>query len=223
MRIAFGLTLVALTFGGCFSPNLEGVAFVCDETNPQCPAGYTCTEGRCVTGTGGTMMEPPTTPAVDGGSGMAGAAGCTSGVGFDVSKEAARPTYACPGTFQADFDRNKNVNRLCASGYAICTDANRVNITACSAISSGYFVARVDTRRQAGMSDVQCGTPNNTYKEELWAGCGRAGKDIFQANCSGFTSARDCDPQTTFFCMYKGSLESATNTDPNSGALCCKQ
>jgi hypothetical protein len=223
MRIAFGLTLVALTFAGCFSPNLEGVSFVCDESNPQCPAGYTCTEGRCVQGSGTSMMEPPTS-TVDGGSGNAGAAGCSAGVGFDVSKDVARPTYACPGTFQNDFGNpQRNVNRLCAAGYAVCTDANRVNLSACNQITTGYFVARVDTRRQSGMTDVQCGTPNGTYREELWAGCGRTSKEIFQANCSGFTSARDCDPMSTFFCMYKGWLETATNTDPNSGALCCKQ
>lgn len=221
MRISLGLSLLALTLSGCFSPNLEGVTFVCDESNPQCPAGYTCTEGRCVQGSG-SMMEPPGS-TVDGGGGNAGAAGCASGVGFDVSKDMTRPAYACPGTFQADFSSQKNVNRLCASGYAICGDASRVNVPMCNMIMTGYFVARVDTRRQAGMSDVQCGSPNNTYKEELWGGCGRSGTGIFQANCSGFTSARDCDPQTTFSCMFKGSLESSTNTDANSGALCCKQ
>lgn len=220
MRAAFTFSLVALV--GCFSPNLEGVSFLCDDANPQCPAGYECAESRCFSTDNIPMTGTDPTPVPDGGTGMMGATGCASGMGFDVSRDQQRPVFACPGTFTADGDKTKNVNRLCATGFSICGDAMRVNLQACNALSTGFFVARSIARRASNSTDVQCMAPMGGTRELLWAGCGRnMGKDVFTAMCGGFSAARDCDLASSFGC-YNNSLEGAFNKDAASGALCCK-
>lgn len=226
MRTAFSLSLFALV-AGCFSPNLEGVSFLCDDANPQCPAGYECAESKCFPTDRITLMMPepdPTPLPPDAGGGMMGAAGCASGNGFNVSKDMMRPAFACPGTWQSTGDKTKNINRLCAAGYVVCGDATRVNITACNMIPTGYFVARVVARRNKNSTEVACMTPGGNQGEVLWAGCGRTGQDIFMAPMCGmgFTSARDCDPGSAFGCFSYTSLDSTFNTQAASGALCCK-
>jgi hypothetical protein len=51
---AFAQTLVtvALTVGGCRfdAPSFEGTSYACEAPDDTCPAGFSCVEGRCVTG-----------------------------------------------------------------------------------------------------------------------------------------------------------------------------
>ena len=229
MRTAFSLSLFALV-AGCFSPNLEGVSFLCDEANPQCPAGYECAESKCFPTDNFplTMPDPDPTPLPpDAGGGMMGAAGCASNTGFNVSKDMMRPAFACPGTFTNSTDKQRNVNRLCAAGYVVCGDATRVNVGACNMITTGFFVARVVARRSSSSTEVACMSPGGNQKEALWAGCGRTGQDIFMAPMCGmgFTAARDCNLDTkvsSFGCWSTTNLDAAYNTQAASGALCCK-
>src|SRR4051812_44651408 len=66
--------LCALTvYVGCYNPHVESGHLRCAATLPQCPDGFSCQSGLCVTGTG--MGGARAVGGSGGGTGVGGGAG----------------------------------------------------------------------------------------------------------------------------------------------------
>ena len=206
--LGLGFSAILIFAASCYSPDLSGVRYSCDEANPYCPDGLECIGGSCLT--------PGSTPTVpDGGTvpdGMVAAPGCKSGSGFVVGS-----AYACPGAFDHTADQ------LCASGYRICTDSPGIDQTACKMLS-GFFAAAVNVRRTSGGSNPSYGCGTNTQDPYL-AGCGRSMPNIAALSgnsvCMGFTQALACVAERNWDCN-NASLSQTVNRNAGDGVLCCK-
>ncbi len=196
----------------CYSPNLSGVTYTCDDLNPYCPDGLTCIGGVCrlpgVDAGGNTLMPDA----------LMSAAGCHSGMGFVVGT-----AFACPGT----FDGQKTLaSQLCAAGYHICTNATGIDQTTCRTLS-GFFAAQVQMHRDAKSLDPMtfaCG-PAMMMQLRLISGCGRmTANDVFDVTkqaCSGFDQALDCILDNAWNCDTAMMLDMAQQSNPGDGVLCC--
>lgn len=204
---------IALLFG-CFNPDLTTATLICDASH-FCPDGYSCIDGLCRLGPGDNPQ-----PGTDGG--MTVISGCADGKGADVSSSVTKPAWACPGTYQADKDNTKNADRLCAAGYAICTNADSVNQSACGNVN-GFFLADVPVRFQNFNSS--CGVAGGG-QTPAWGGCGKStGSTSNISACSGFMRAMyDFNNSQLKINSPFTPLAGSTQNDAGSnGVLCCKR
>jgi hypothetical protein len=64
-----GLLMSLTFFAGCFGPRIESGAFACDpEDDPPCPSGFSCFDGRCVTGAADVRVSEPRDLGDDAGA-----------------------------------------------------------------------------------------------------------------------------------------------------------
>lgn len=208
----------ALFIAGCFNPDLTGVEFTCDvDTSSQCPAGLSCVDGNCAVPSPPLMIIAPTAPSTTG---------CAFGGGVDISKN-GKSSWACAGVFEGTKDNTKNINRLCAAGYALCTTGDNIDLTKCDKDAPGFYMARVLTQSTGG-NNAQCVQPGMNVSFPGWAGCGAAQSVSVQlpgSKCSGFARAWDCIKDRKLACDALGSPytpEGAKNERSDYGALCCK-
>lgn len=214
---------VALLFG-CFAPDLSGAMLLCDSSH-FCPDGYSCVNGQCQIGTGGNPggTDGGTGGGTDGGS--SGPSGCADGMGSDVTSS-GKAAWACPGTYQASSDPTKNADRLCSSGFGICTVADSVNQNTCNNLG-GFFLANVAVKWTNGSSSCgpSAGQGNQTAG---FAGCGKNVSQWYVSGisaCSGFLKAMS---DSSNFTLQIGSpynpLTTTTSSNAASnGVLCCKK
>lgn len=211
--IAIGLSLAGTFAVSCYSPDLSGVNYTCDEANPYCPDGLECIVGAC--------LPPGSTPPVpDGGTagppdGSMTVNGC-KGQGFVVGQN----VFACPGAFNPDTrDAVPAASALCATGFKICGDAKGLDIPMCRALG-GFFAAQVNVRRNN--NNFECGVSNsNPY----YAGCGKNARNTvsdvpMMQQCAGFPQAIDCRGDNQWLCD-PNQLERTTNPISADGVLCC--
>ena len=216
-RLGFGLcglSLAVMLAVRCYSPDLSGVHYTCDETNPYCPDGLECIEGAC--------LPPGSTPTSDGGSlpdGTMAVMGCASGQGFAVGN-----AFACPGQFNTADDAIPKASALCATGYKLCTDAGMVDQNACKMLK-GFFAGQVNLKRSGNGQNnqpLQCG-----YQmfNPFFGGCGVSRTNIIGLTgtqvCSGFGQAVDCVSEQAWQCN-SNNLDGSINTNAGDGVLCCK-
>lgn len=210
------------TLASCYSPNLTGVSYTCDELNPYCPDGLVCTSGRC---------QPPGVDNVDAGSskqpdGLMAAVGCRSGIGYTVGATA----YACPGVFNSDrTDSIPAASQLCADMYQICAKSTGIDLAQCRTLP-GFFAAQVQAHRDATTNvdpqQITCGMPGRN-QAQLFVGCGRTTQNIVfnltgPQMCEGFGQALDCTNETAWDCNNGLNLDAATQRNASDGVLCCK-
>ena len=225
----------ALFASGCFNPDLTGVVFKCDDiNNTQCPAGQVCLEGNCVTTDiiGGGPTDDGGTGSADLAGTVPSVTGCAAGGGNDVSKGQSKLVYTCAGTFDSTFNTSRNINRLCATGYELCTKADNIDMNKCSQEPSGFFMARVITQRDNMMASKNgCGSPGKN-QGPMWAGCGASLSYVvpLASSCSNFTKAWDCgysqttgDTQLDCYNFGGYSPEASASKRADHGALCCKK
>jgi hypothetical protein len=209
-RLGLGFSAVVFALS-CYSPDLSGVRYTCDEANPYCPDGLECIAGSCLT--------PGSTPTTDGGTAMPdgtmAAAGCRSGQGFVVGT-----AFACPGAFNGNGGDNiPPASQLCADTYRICPDAAGIDQTACKMLS-GFFAAQVNVRRNNSV--YQCGVSGSN---PFFAGCGGARSTVVDLPagqmCQNFGQAIDCMRDDPWYCT-DGNLNNISNSSNADGVLCCK-
>lgn len=219
LRSAFGT--LALLFGvSCYSPDLSGVRYSCDETNPYCPDGLECSGGVCVPpGGGNNNSDGPPASGPDGGMSVAG---CRYGGGTDLGGG----VFACPGA----FNRNRNnglprASELCANGATICNTPRSANLALCNTLP-GFFGSTQQARYDGSGSKND---PNNYdcqasggFQDRAVAGCGRLTSNMTaDKNCGGFTRVLDCDAVQSWVCNSSTLDDSHDNTNPSDGVLCC--
>lgn len=207
---------VALLFG-CFAPDLSGAMLLCDSSH-FCPDGYSCVNGQCQVGTGGNPG------GTDGGA--SGPSGCADGMGSDVtSSSSGKAAWACPGTYQASSDPTKNADRLCASGFDVCTVADSVNQNTCNNLG-GFFLANVAVKWTNSSSSCgpSAGQGNQTAG---FAGCGKNVSWYVAgiSSCSGFSKAMSDWNNNTLQIgsPYNPLTTTTTNSASSNGVLCCKK
>ncbi|MFO0577716.1 MAG: hypothetical protein U1A78_27230 [Polyangia bacterium] len=221
------LLLAALPLGGCYSPDLTNVRWSCTGSGQpdDCPSGYTCFQSMC--------RAPGEIPGAqeDGGlpTNTVNAPGCAAMVGYEVAKDPTNaPAFACPGRFYSIGGSSTNANSICAAGYEVCQNADRIDFGKCNAPSiPGFFIARVRGEQSNGMGVCP---GNQQLQEDFWAGCGNTSAIravTVQMMCSGFSQGRDCDQSggSSFNCRDDNdrNLEEVTSTNPVHGVLCCKK
>lgn len=223
------LLIPALLLGGCFNPDLTNVRWTCTGSgqSDDCPGGYSCVQSVCRAP--GEVPDP--LPMEDGGlpSNVVNAPGCAAMVGYEVAKDPmGAPAFACPGRFYSIGGPSTNANSICASGYEICRNADRIEFAKCNAPSiPGFFIANVRGEHNGGMT--VCSNQNG-FTEDFWAGCGNpsAIRPVpLTMACSGFSNGRDCDQgmNSQFNCRddNERAIEEVTSTNPIHGVLCCKR
>lgn len=219
------------TAAACYSPDLSGVHYICDENNPYCPDGLTCIAGTCAkpgeTPMNGDLGSNPdlTTPAnPDAAMPMPmPAAGCQSGLGFVLGGD----VFACPGKFSVVRGASiPHADQLCASGYALCSQPGGADLAKCKTLS-GFFGATQSARRDKNVYDPSrfvCELPKNGGDVHLYTGCGRSAQaptyDISNA-CAGFTQVVECTFGGAWGCLGNTELKDADNTVATDGVLCC--
>lgn len=209
----------ALFIAGCFNPDLTGVEFTCDvDTSSQCPAGLSCVDGNCAVPSPPLMIVAPSAPS---------STGCALGGGVDISKN-GKSSWACAGVFDATKDNTKNINRLCAAGYSLCTTADNIDLTKCDKDAPGFYMARVPTKRdKRNDTTAQCTQIGSYTNYPSWAGCGAAQGNALPLSpkCSNFARTWDCSTDDMLACDGLGfpfTPEGARNARADYGALCCK-
>jgi hypothetical protein len=198
----------------CYSPDLSGVRYTCDPTNPICPDGLYCVRGYC-------ELSPDGSGSGDGGT--SSSTGCASGQGTKVGA-----AWACAGVFNTNAnDMIPVASALCAKGFSLCKDATGIDLTACRSLP-GFFAADVVMKRNYWdrFSGAVCGGPGN-MQVRLYAGCGRSNTNyIGEANqlCSGFNQVLDCysaGQANQWSCTNASNLDNVSQTTNTDGVLCC--
>ena len=210
----------ALLVSGCFNPDLTGVEFTCDvSTSPQCPAGLSCVDGNCAVPLPPLMIIAPTAPSTTG---------CALGGGVDISKS-GKSAWACAGIFEGrKDDSTRNINRLCAAGYSLCTNADAIDLSKCDKDAPGFYMSRVfSVHNNKNDKSAQCAAQGTNTFFPGWAGCGAAQTNSLPlpTKCSGFARTWDCQIDRMLACDDGGfplTPEGAQNERADYGALCCK-
>lgn len=218
-RIWLGLlSLLSLgTFAACYSPDLSGVHYSCDQTNPYCPDGQTCINGTCA--------FPGDTPAGDLGNpdGGPAASGCKAGGGTQLGGD----VWACPGKFSVVRGPDvPHADQLCASGYGLCTQAGSADLAKCKMLT-GFFAAKADAKGDKGTmapDAIACDPPKNGNDAHFYPGCGKSAQatviDITHS-CVGFSQVVECHFGGVWGCLSNTPLDQADNTIATDGVLCC--
>ncbi|MBL9004914.1 MAG: hypothetical protein JNJ46_11755 [Myxococcales bacterium] len=213
---ALGLALVALS-ASCYSPDLSGVKYACDEVNPYCPDGLECISGVC--SKPGTGTEPPPMQPSDGGAPLAG---CRFAGGTDLGGG----VFACPG----EFNRNRSGGRpiaseLCAIGASICSSPKTADMAKCNSLP-GFFAgtqpARYDGRGSLNdPNNYDCQQADNPGNRAV-AGCGRLARDqIVAKTCGNFSRVLQCFAVQSWTCNSDLVDDSHDNSNAQDGVLCC--
>ena len=211
----FSLFLLLSVLEGCFAPGVKSAMFKCaDSEAGSCPDNQVCFAGLCY-----YLGDVPAASAGDQATSaptdQAEPSGCASGRGTPLGSG-----YACPGSFNPG-----QVAAQCAAGYAPCTTAAGLNLTACANLEGFYLAAVVGRYATAGdLSGLQCS--GTDYYRAVF-GCGNPVKAKPAATaCSSFTRLIDCrDINADFRCPpppFEG-IENMTNPYPLDGVLCCKK
>lgn len=212
------------TVAACYSPDLSGVHYICDENNPYCPDGLTCIAGTCakpgespINGDLGSGTDLGPSP-----DGSMPAVGCKSGAGFALGGD----VFACPGKFST-FRGIQRGDQLCAGGYALCSQAGGADLARCKTLS-GFFASTTPERRDKNNTDPSkfvCEAPKGGNDQRLFTGCGHSAQaptyEIPNA-CAGFTQVVDCYVGGAWGCFSSTELKDADNTVATDGVLCCK-
>ena len=224
-RILLGSALVALwSTAGCFQVDLANVTLLCDPVQPDaCPESQECSPSKKVCIPVGTevaevadlasppdLAEKPFQPMP--------AEGCQSGLGYELTVAGKPKAYACPGKFSTLNGRTADVQ--CASPYTLCTTADNVNLSLCSMIgqsAAGFFISL--GQGYIALGKATCGAPPAS-QTSIWAGCGRPlGSRLLP--CAGFARGVECTTSGSVFTCAGTKITDVTNSDVNSGVLCC--
>lgn len=74
---AFACAVAALAVVGCYNPHVQSGGLRCASTSPQCPDGFSCAVGVCVSSSGTGLGGAPGLGGAGGGEGAGGAGGST--------------------------------------------------------------------------------------------------------------------------------------------------
>ena len=199
--------VIVLMLGGCFSTDPGNRRFPCDESH-GCPPGQSCQSKVC--------QEDGTAP-LDAGMDLATSFDmttprCTGGGGYPIG---TKGVWACLGTFSPA----KPASSLCMNGK-LCTDiTGLVTKQECDSAPNGL----VGVLGQGPSSvDAKCAT---TGPVSMLIGCGiRSGplrSEPAIVPCRGHTQCHLCSPSGIVCNMTAFQVDAQTNTDANTGVLCC--
>jgi len=194
---------------GCFSPDSSRIVISCDAQH-ACLDGQSCIGGRCLDG-----LPPDMATAADqGSSDLLTPSGCAQGQRFPLGPYA----WACPGTFNQGQARS-----LCASGFKVCTDGTRVDLTAANTLN-GFFIGDARGYWMGGTADFSICGPEPGPSNRVWFGAGARVANVYTARtvCQGFGKLLDCQPSSGWDCFMGNTLDGTKNTNASDGVLCCQ-
>lgn len=198
--------VIVLWLGGCFSTDPGNRRFPCDESH-GCPPGQSCQNKVC--------QEDGTAP-LDAGIDLAANLDMTivrcAGNGYPIG---TKGVLACLGAFTPA----KPASSLCANGK-LCTDISTlVSKQECDSAPNGLVgVAGQGT----GSLDAKCAPSSGLL---MWFGCGVRSSPLRSEPapnpCRGHTQVHFCSTSGIVCNMSDLRLDAQTNTDANTGVLCC--
>jgi len=201
MRILLLVTLLG-SMVGCFNPGPP--VYKCDPSNP-CPEGLACVAGLCASpqASDGAVSTPDMMPD------LKSTTGCKKGNGTLLNA-----AWACPGSFSPA----QPASSLCGAGWALCTSAAQVDLSACAKLTS-FFVGAVLGKASGG--SYVCTGSDATFPERTAYGCGsRQGVQTFLA-CNGFDKAVVKGDASWSSPNLATSTDQTSDTASTDGALCC--
>ena len=211
MRLAVLSAFIGLSFA-CFTEPSADRVWRCSVEQPLCPDGQTCINDWCTKD--GTAL--PDLSISDATVGDMSTIPCLDG--FPIGTQGV---WACRGKFSPVTTK---ASLLCLSGYKLCSDANKLMDTECSATSlKGFFFAESPAMGSSQLGAKCAGT--GASWGSMWFGCGSVLDKPLTARaamaCRGFFPVTFCS-NVVFFCDYTdGHLDKQRNDDPRNGVLCC--
>ena len=199
----------ALLLVGCFSTDPGNRRFPCDESH-GCPPGQTCQNNVCQEDTAAPLDASATDLTASGDMSMSRC----SGNGYPIG---TKGVWACLGTFSPA----KPASSLCANGK-VCNDISTLLTTPeCSTATNGLLgVAGTGT----GSVDLKCATGSSGVGL-AWFGCGirqsPTRSEPAASPCRGHTQVHFCNTTGIVCNTSDYRLDAQTNTDANTGVLCC--
>ncbi len=213
---ALGFAFVALATS-CYSPDLSGVKYSCDEVNPYCPDGLECSGGVCVKPGSGSDASPMLP-----GDGGASVAGCRFAGGTDLGGG----VFACPSIFKPNRSGGAPIaSELCAVGASICTSPRSADMAKCDSLPGFFGAAQGAAYDGRGSyndpNNYSCQSTGNSFNRAV-AGCGRLVKDqIIAKACGGFSRVLNCFAVQSWTCNSNVLDDSHDNGNAQDGVLCC--
>ena len=198
----------ALLLMGCFSTDPGSRQFPCDEMH-GCPPGQVCQNNLC-------QVSAAPLDGSSSGSDMAMPGDMSmprcAGSGYPLG---SKGVWACLGTFSPA----KPASSLCSNGK-LCTDISTlVSKQECDSAPNGLVgVAGQGT----GSLDAKCAPSSGLL---MWFGCGVRSSPLRSEPapnpCRGHTQVHFCSTSGIVCNMSDLRLDAQTNTDANTGVLCC--
>lgn len=203
----------ALLLMGCFSTDPGSRQFPCDETH-GCPPGQVCQNNLC------QVSAAPLDGSVSGSdmtlTGDMSVSRC-AGSGYPLG---SKGVWACLGTFSPA----NPASSLCRNSK-LCTDiSSLVTTNECNAAANGLLGEAPGSGPTS--IDAKCATTQGVGWGKLWFGCGKrqspTPSEPATTPCRGHTQVHFCSTTTGVVCNFNdGRLDAQTNTDANTGVLCC--
>ncbi len=192
------LSLFTILVGACFDPDTSRIVLLCPDGNP-------CKDG------GQGTQDMTMSSRMD----LTQSTGCAAGiVGHSVGNNA----FACPKTFGQN-----EAPTLCAPGWQLCTDATKINLTACNSLTEFFIANSPGFYANSGSPTMEVCAQNTGGNQSAWFGCGSSPSHVSTSTtaCNGFQLVADC--QSGSFLTCAGIvIESVHNNNDNDGVLCCQ-
>ena len=204
MRRACAVTVLLL--GGCFSTDPGNRRFPCDESH-GCPPGQSCQNKVCQ-----EDVPAPLDAGMDLVTSLDMTAVRCAGNGYPIG---TKGVWGCLGTFSPA----KPASSICINGR-LCTDITTlVSKQECDSVSNGFVGV---AGQGSGSTDGRC---VSTGAVSLWFGCGvrpaPLRSEAAVVPCRGHTQVHFCSTTGIVCNMGDSRLDAQTNTDANTGVLCC--
>lgn len=215
---ALVLLLCPALTGGCFSPDLTGVVFLCNAANQQCGSGYTCNIDAGVCKVSGDESAPDLSQTAD--IAVPVVDGCTNaGRGLRLAED----VFLCPGAFSPS---TIPASGLCADGWRVPAvwPAN-ADKTICAQLPAGFALATISSYPGVMESQPACGSLS--LDNRFVSACGPV-DSVFPSsvNCAGLfgrflcngarkTNSPKCSANIT-------SIDQLTSVTDLGGVVCKK-
>lgn len=230
MRELGCILMLLLGTVACYEPDLSKTHYRClNDGRNECPTGSACRpvcgDNYCYPYAADLAAELCST--TDNGTGPGdlafpspdlAAAGCRSGIGYDVGGGA----FACPGSWNPAM--GKYPASLCADTHTVCNaGATSINNTLCQRLS-GFYLSDVIGSYKAGGSASAARCDAGEINRIVY-GCGSFAQSLItSARCNTLSQYYDCSfPTSSFRCplLPFSTLQNTTNPKDTDGVLCC--
>ncbi len=108
--------------------------------------------------------------------------------------------------------------RLCLSGYKLCTDGFKLTAAECSASTPGFFYADAPAAG-SGYATAQCGSQK--VFSSMFYGCGLVTGSTKTAGMPSGANYHRVLWRTLYATTAMADLDKQPNDDPRNGVLCC--